>query len=239
MTATDGTADVLRAGSRLASMYFDIRDRVVGAVVMMTDEQLATPVPACPDWTVHALFTHLVSMPMAIVAGEIPEEVTGGGDPNPWLAQLVETHRRRPVEDLARWWAHDDATLAAVLSGAGLLLADLFTHEADIHGAVGSVAHRDSLELDSQIDAALAGVQKGVVAAGLAPIAVDTGTLRRVSAEGEPGWTLRTGFWEAHRVLNSRRTREEMLALDHDGDPAAYFDVLHDHLPLPEQSLGE
>jgi len=231
--------DSLRAPTRLASMYFDVRERVVGTVAMLDDDQLATPVPACPEWTVHALVAHLVAMPMAIVAGDIPEAVMGGGDPNPWLAQLVADNQHRTVSDLARWWASDDDALAATLAGAGLLLADLFTHEGDLHGALGSTAHRNTPELDSQIDAAMAGLQKDITAAGLPPLAVDSGAERRVSADGTPGWTLRTGFWEAHRVFNSRRTPEEVLALPHDGDPSIYFDVMHEHLPLPGTSLGE
>ncbi|MDH4168528.1 MAG: hypothetical protein OEW42_02970 [Acidimicrobiia bacterium] len=235
----DGTPPVLRASNRLASTYFDIRDRVVGAAVMMTDQQLAKRVPACPGWTVHGLVTHLASMPMTIVAGDIPDEVMAGEDPNPWLARLVEEHADRSICDLARWWASEDEALAEVLRGAGLLLADLITHEGDLHGAIGSRAHRNAPEYDAQIDAALAGVQKDISAAGLPPICVCTGTVRRCSADGEPGWTLRTSFWEAHRALNGRRTREELLAIDHDGDPSRYFEILHNHLPLPNTSLGE
>lgn len=237
--AADGTPLVLRADGRVASMYFDIRDRVVGAAAMLTDEQLALPVPACPEWTVHELVTHLVSMPMAILAGDVPETVMGGGDPTPWLAQLVHDHSHRSIGELARWWASDDAALAGVVQGAGLLLADLFTHESDLHGAIGSTAHRDAPELDTQIDAALAGLRKDIDVAGLPPIAVDTDTTRRVSADGDPGWVLRTGFWEAHRALNSRRTVDELVAIEHEGDPMRYVEVLHRHLPLPAQSLGE
>ena len=231
--------DSLRAPTRLASMYFDIRERVIGAAVMLDDDRLATRVPACPDWTVRGLVAHLVAMPMAIVAGEIPEAVMGGGDPTAWLAQLVDEHQHRTIAELARWWASDDDALAATLGNAGLLLADLFTHESDLHGAIGSTAHRNTPELDSQIDAAMAGLQKDIAAADLPPIAVDDGTERRVSADGPPGWTLHTGFWEAHRVFNSRRTPEEVLDIPHEGDPSIYFDVMHHHLPFPAASLGE
>ncbi len=77
---------------RLVSMYFDIREPVARAAVILDDGALATRVPACPDWTVHQLVAHLVSMPMAIIAGDIPEAVMGGGDPNPWLRGLVDEH---------------------------------------------------------------------------------------------------------------------------------------------------
>lgn len=229
----------LRASNRVASMYFDVRDRVVGTVAMLPVEQLSTRVPACPEWTVHDLLAHLVSTPMTILAGDIPDEVMGGGDPNPWLGELVEDNAGRSVIDLARWWASDDEALAEVVGGAGLLLADLMAHEGDLHGAIGSRAHRCAPELDAQVDAALAGLRPGIVAAGLPPICVDTGTDRHSSGEGDPGWTLRTTLWEAHRALNSRRTREELAVLEHEGDPSMYFEVLHSHLPLPVQSLGE
>ena len=220
-------------------MYFAVRERVVGTVAMCSDDQLALPVPACPAWSVHELFAHLVSMPVAILEGDVPAEVMGGGDPNPWLNRLVEEHARRPVVELARRWAGNDVALAAVVDGAGLLLADIFTHEGDLHGAIGSRANRSTPELDSQIDAALAGLQKDIGAAGLPPLAVDNGHEVRVSAAGDAGWTLRTDFWTAHRALNSRRTREELRAIDHEGDPEPYLDVMHRHLPLPEVSLGE
>ena len=235
----NGTPPVMRAGNPLGSMYFDVRERFVGAVAMLADEQLATSVPACPEWSVQDLLTHLVSMPMAILAAEIPERVMAGDDPNPWLAGLVAEHADRSVTELAHWWASSDDALADLIPNAGLLLADLFTHESDLHGALGSTAHRDAPELTFQIGAALAGLQPGIGDAGLPPISVDAGSEHWSSADGEPGWTLRCGPWEAHRALSSRRTRQELLALPHEGDPTPYLQLMDDHLPLPEQSLGE
>ncbi len=224
---------------RLATMYFDVRTRVVDTVAPLTDEQLSLPVPACPEWTVHGLLAHITALPMALVAGEIPDEVMGGGDPNPWLTRMVAENVGRPVAELTSWWTSNDEALASVVDGAGRLLADLFTHEGDLYGALGARADRSPAELDSQIDAAMAGFQAEIVAAGLPPVAVDNGNERRASGPGEPGWVLRCDFWTAHRALNSRRTREELRALDHEGDPERYFDALHHHLPLPERSLGE
>ena len=100
---------------RLVSMYFDIRERVAGAAVLLDERALAARVPACPDWTVHQLVVHLVSMPMAIIAGDVPETVMAGGDPNPWLRGLVDEHADRSIGDLARWWASEDAALAELL----------------------------------------------------------------------------------------------------------------------------
>lgn len=219
----------------LSIPYFAIRERFVGAAAMLTDDQRVLTVPACPGWSAHELLTHVVSMPTAILAGDLPE----GGDPNPWLQRLVDENSHREFGDLAQLWSADDEALAGLVRGAGLLLADLFVHESDLHAAVGSVGHREAPELPTQLGASLAALQKQLAQTELAPICVDTGQLRMATSDGDPGWTLRCSAWEAHRALNSRRTREELLALEHDGEPAAYFEILHEHLPLPETTLGE
>jgi len=227
------------ADSSPASRYFALRDRVVAMTAMANESQLAQPVPACPEWTVQQLFTHVAAMPMTILAGEIPDEVMAGSDPNPWLARMVDEHGGRSVVDLARWWGSDDAALGGFVDGAELLLVDLFVHDSDLCGALGRPPLRTTAELDPQLDAALAALQPAVAAAELAPIAVDDGTGRRSSAAGAPGWVLRTDRWTAHRTLSSRRTRDEVLAIPHDGDPEPYLDLLDEHLPLPGVSLGE
>ncbi|MCU1380948.1 MAG: hypothetical protein JWN29_3931, partial [Acidimicrobiales bacterium] len=45
--------------------------------------------------------------------------------------------------------------------------------------------------------------------------------------------------WEAIRVLQSRRTADEIRALPLSGDVEPYLAVLADHSPLPVTSLGE
>lgn len=173
-------------------MYFDIRERVIRAV-MMDGDQHATRMPACPDWTVQGLVAQFVSMPMAIVAGDIPDPVTGGGDPNPWLARPVADNQLRTIPDLARWWASNDDALATAPEGAGPLLADLFTSDGSLYGAIVWTTHRNTPELDSQIDAAGAGLQKGITAAGLPPIAVDTAPSGASPPTARPDGRFRPG----------------------------------------------
>lgn len=220
-----------------AERYFSIRDRIVGAVTGWTDGQHDAVVPACPDWTVHQLLTHVVATPMAITAGDLPDSADVDG----WLQGLVDRHCSRPVEDLCAWWESDDVALEALCERAGVLVGDLFVHESDLHGAVGSHECRDTPELASHLELSVVAFGNDIAAAdpGLAPVRVATGTGDHRTGEGDPGWTLRVDAWEAHRALNSRRTRSELLTLPADGDASPYLDVLHDHLPLPDVSLGE
>ena len=96
-------------------------------------------------------------------------------------------------------------------------------------------------ELASHLELSVVAFGNDIAAAdsGLAPVRITTGNEDHRTGEGDPGWTLRVDAWEAHRALNSRRTRSELLTLPADGDASPYLDVLHDHLPLPEVSLRE
>ncbi|WP_419918102.1 maleylpyruvate isomerase N-terminal domain-containing protein [Candidatus Poriferisocius sp.] len=223
------------SGEGPAAQYFAIRGRLVEAVTDLDDEQLKTTVPACPDWTIQQLLTHVVSMPLSIIAGDLPE----GPEAATWIDRLIVRHGQRSIQDLTGWWCSNDEALSGLLANAALLVDDLFIHEGDLYGALGSTAQKDAPELASQLATSVSALSSHLATAGLAPLCVDTGEVRLVSGDGEPGWTLRADAWEAHRALSSRRTRQELIALAGDGDPRPYVSAIDAHLPLPATSLGE
>jgi len=62
--------------------------RVIELVAPLTTEQAAVRVPACPDWTVRDLFSHMVGLGADVVAGNEPD------DHNPvWTEMQVATRR--------------------------------------------------------------------------------------------------------------------------------------------------
>src|SRR5919112_3373997 len=78
-------------------------------VADLTDEQLATPVPATPAWTVHDLLAHLAGGPADAVTGRMD------GAPGPeWTSRQVGERLGLPVADLVEeLHAHQDAVAAS------------------------------------------------------------------------------------------------------------------------------
>jgi uncharacterized protein (TIGR03083 family) len=100
----------------------------------LTEEQLATAVPATPAWTVHDVFAHL--------AGGAGDAVTGRmeGAPNPeWTARHVAERAQLPVTELVgELRSHQDGLAAAVADNPRpALVWDVAVHHADLHEALG------------------------------------------------------------------------------------------------------
>ena len=214
--------------------YARTRGRVIELLATAPDDELARIVPACPDWTVHDLLAHVVSIPAALSSGRLPTGPIGD-----WLSELVAERVEQPARSLSQEWQALDNELEALLSGpSGLLFADLAVHEHDFRGALGRPDHV-ALEVDAMLPRTIAAFKEPLQEAGLAPIEVRAGDRIWRSHDGEAGWTLIVDPWTAVRALNSRRTADELQALPSDGDASAYLPILDAHLPLPAESLGE
>jgi hypothetical protein len=217
----------------MAEAYRHTRERVIG-LVTEPGAGLDRPVPACPAWCVHDLVAHLVGMPTAIAAGQLPT-----GPLQEWLDGLVAERAEVPVQHLAQDWRALDPALPSLLGrGAGLLLDDLAVHEHDLRAALGR-PDPAALEVDVVLPRALQALADPVAAAGLAPLEVRSPEGVWATGEGRPGWSLDVGPWEALRALSSRRTAQELRALPGGGDAEPYLSVLDAHLPLPRASLNE
>ena len=214
--------------------YARTRERVIELLAAVPGDELDRVVPACPDWTVHDLLAHVVSIPAALAAGRLPT-----GEIGDWLSELVAERAEQPARALADEWQALDKELDALLSGpSGLLFADLAIHEHDFRGALGRPDHA-ALEIDAMLPRTIAAFKGPLQEAGLAPIEVRAGDRSWRSHEGEAGWTLVVDPWTAVRALNSRRTAAELRALPCRGDASDYLPILDAHLPLPPVSLGE
>jgi uncharacterized protein (TIGR03083 family) len=214
--------------------YARTRDRMIEVIDTADDDELARVVPACPDWTVHDLLAHVVSIPAALSAGRYPT-----GDVGEWLSELVAERSDLSASSLRDEWRSLDRELDALLSGsAALLFGDLAVHEHDLRGALGRPDHA-ALEVETMLPRTIAAFSGPLKAAGLAPIEVRAGDRVWRSHVGDPGWTLVIDPWTAVRALNSRRTEDELRALPSHGDATSYLPILDAHLPLPGASLDE
>ncbi len=115
-------------------IYREARGRVTELVATLDDEQLQTPVPACPDWRVHDLLCHMVGLPGDVNAGRIE-----GAGTDPWTAAQIATHRHRSRDELLEEWAREAPAFEEIipLIKPPRPVFDIVVHEQDLRGAIG------------------------------------------------------------------------------------------------------
>jgi uncharacterized damage-inducible protein DinB len=120
-------------------LYAATRERITVACHAFTTEQLNQRVPACPEWTVHNLISHLAGVSADFVRGTID-----GAPRPPWTAVQVDARRELTTDAVLDEWASTAPALEKlILNGATshpLICnpyVDAGTHEADLHGAAG------------------------------------------------------------------------------------------------------
>ena len=217
----------------LSAGYHETRRRVTALVRELDDADFERPVPACPAWDVHDLLSHMSGIPDALANGNYPS-----GDTQAWLDALVEERKDVPVEELLDRWAATDGKIDDLVdSSGGQMLADVVSHEHDLRGAVERPGARGMPEVRAvvQIELELLGIKD----AGLPSLVVDSGEVQWASHVSKPGCTLHVDPWEAIRLLQSRRTADEVRAAPATGDIEPYLALIAAHSPLPEASLGE
>jgi len=115
-------------------LYRDHVDAVSGLAATLTEAQLATTVPATPEWTVHEVLAHLAGVPSDMLAGRMD------GAPGPgWTERAVAERRGRPVEELVEEMRSNTEALADSVADSPTPAAvwDIAVHHTDVHEALG------------------------------------------------------------------------------------------------------
>ena len=189
-----------------ADLYHASRERVTAAVRDLTPDELDQQVPACPQWSVHNLVSHLTGVAVDFVAGNV-----AGAPRPPWTAVQVETRRNLPISTiLDEWTAAGPALEQLVVSDTTshpLVCnpwVDTGAHEADLHGAIGS--GRPPLEvwlavLDWMLD------EPG-------PLTVITPDGTYSAGSDGPSAVVRTSSYELFRAIFGRRSAAQIREWD-------------------------
>lgn len=219
-------------------------DRVRILVTPLHDEQLATTVPACPDWSVRDLLSHMVGLGADVLDGNEPDD----HDPS-WTAAHVAARRGLGVDALLAEWADAARPLMAWMrEHDSRPLNDVVIHEQDLRGALGLPGGRDSSGFAIVRDRMAARFGKAVT--GLPPIALvqddapvdeawvwvshgdtadDGGTAARV--------VVRASGFDLARALTSRRTVDQLRGWTSRGDLDAYLPAFAQLGDLPARPL--
>lgn len=206
-----------------SELYADTRERIV-ALVAGDDVDAATPVPACPEWTVGDVVAHLAGVTADVHAGRIEGAAT-----DEWTARQVREREGRTIaECLAEWDEHVGALGPAfgIEMAQTMLVTDIYSHEQDLRGALARPAARDAEQAEFIVARFLPGWSDKVRAAGLPALRVVAGDIEHVVGDGEPAATLTIPPWELVRAATGRRSPAQIRAYDWSGDAGVWLATL-------------
>jgi len=213
----------------------DAFDRVCVLVEGLDVARLEATVPACPDWTVRDLLSHMVGLGADVLAGDEPDDHNSA-----WTQRQVEARRGRSAADLlTEWRGLADALVAWMQEHGSRPLNDVVIHEQDLRGAVGVVGGRDSDGLRIVRDR-MAG-RFAAALDGLPPVALVSGEWTWCSRGevGDAAVVVEADAFDLDRALTSRRTADQLRSWTRRGDVAPYLDAFATLGPLPTAPLPE
>jgi uncharacterized protein (TIGR03083 family) len=215
------------------------QQRVIDLVAGLPAERAAQRVPACPDWTVRDLLSHMVGLGADVVAGDEPDDHNAE-----WTSRQVQARRDRDVPALvAEWRAVAEPLRAWMRANTVRPLNDVLIHEQDLRGALGVPGGQDA-EGWAAIRERFTGRLAGRVA-DLPPIALvgDDGWawVSRGGADGVGGAAvvLRAPTFDLTRALVTRRSAAQLTGWTVRGDVGPYLDAFAMLGPLPSTDLAE
>jgi uncharacterized protein (TIGR03083 family) len=192
--------------------YRVVRGRIIDLVL---GADPATPVSACPEWTVRELLAHVTGVAADVVAGRLEAAGT-----QPWVEAQLADRADCTTEELVAEWSGTgpqvDEICAALGDSIAQLIFDTVTHEQDLRGALGEPGGRDGA-----LDIALAWVSDAWAgqAAETGALHVSVGPTEVTLGDGPPTATLTLPPFEALRAFTGRRSLDQLRAYDWVGDP--------------------
>jgi len=196
----------------LAGLYRQTRERLTALVSGLGDEELATPVPACPAWSVRGVLSHLVAIPQDALAGRL----TGIPDDEFTAAQVARLANHDLAGLLAVWQENAPRFERRIAARAVWpAVIDVASHEQDIRGALGQPGARGCDAVRLSAGTLLRWLDTPV------PLRVTVEDAQyRTGPEDGPELGLTTTRFEAFRWRMGRRSRAQLAALDWSADPS-------------------
>src|SRR4029453_16185463 len=154
---------------RVLALWVDGQQQLSALGRTLTDHQAEAHVPACPRWTVRDLFAHQAGVAADILAGRLDGVAT-----DEWTGRQVG---ERAGLSLAETLDEGDRSAGPLAEARGALeeldvrlLADLWTHEQDIRGAIARPGNRDDERAQWVVTRLARGYPAPIAEAGFAPL---------------------------------------------------------------------
>jgi uncharacterized protein (TIGR03083 family) len=207
------------------AVYAETRERLADLALARAADADIT-VPACPDWTVKDAVAHVTG----IVTDILDQNLDGVGS-DAWTQAQIDARRDKTIEQIVDEWRtrgpEFDAGLDLLGAGAGRpAVADLVVHEQDIRQALDAPGGRGSDGVAVAFDLYREVLGTRIAEHERPALRVAAGADEMVLGEGEPTTSLRGDKFELMRALTGRRSDAQLRALDWDGDPTPYLDIM-------------
>jgi uncharacterized protein (TIGR03083 family) len=221
-----------------AELYDAERRRLVAFSGALTEAQLATTVPATPEWRVRDVLAHVVG-----ITFDLNRSRFDAASPEEWTQRQVDERREATVADLVAEWDHEAPTFEDGLRLFGYELgshyvADLHAHLQDVRSALRRPPARDERTVLVALDFFLGSVDEDLRAAHAGAVELRTGREVHVAGDLPVRATVTAEPFDLLRTLSARRSAAQIRALDWDGDVDAVLEHLGRY-PLPQHDLPD
>lgn len=210
--------DTYGGAVQAADLYQATRARITDLLASSDAAAWASPVPACPGWSVRDVVSH-----MTAVAEDWATGALSGAPTDEQTAEHVRRYDHHDDAALLEVWSQAGAHLRTLAADTGLEppLGDIACHEHDIRGAIDRPGARDARSVTWTADRLLTMLQSPV------PLRVVAGDHEyRTGPPDGTELTLATTAFDALRWRTGRRSRAQLAAMDWSADPAAVLDHL-------------
>lgn len=187
--------------------YAEVRRNVLG--LLSTPRQVENPVvPACPEWTLRDLVTHLVGVAAATI-----------GRLSGWPSAQPSSSSDMDIPELLATWDRLGAEADQLIAERGgrtgsILVMDAFTHELDIRYAIGAELPREHPAFAGAFEVLANGFAAAVEDHGLPSVCLSTGRTQWTVGEDTPTATVVANLYDLYRSLAGRRSHEQIAALE-------------------------
>ncbi|NYJ73538.1 maleylpyruvate isomerase family mycothiol-dependent enzyme [Allobranchiibius huperziae] len=213
----------------------DAQARVIELVEGLSADAAETIVPACPDWTVRDLLSHMIGLDADVLAGDEPDDHNEA-----WTGRQVDQRRGRDVAALVDEWRSLTEPLATWMQAHTTRpLGDVVIHEQDLRAALHSPGARDTNGLRALRDRMADGFAERVRDTGASTIELRSPTWQFVAGEGAPAVRVEASEFDLTRALMSRRSADQLRAWTVEGDIESYVELFAGLGPLPHDAPPE